>query len=445
MAIWVPVSLTLEKTGIQITPEQKMLDINFIRQNPELVKQGMKNKGDDDISVVDHVLAKDEEWRSLVTELDNLRAESNARAKEIGQLMGQGKKDEARALIRETGESKEKIKELEDQMELVSGERDTLLYRIPNVPDDTVPVGSTPDDNVVQKTFGEKLEREWRRPHWEIASDKGWIDFERGVKVTGAGFPFYVGNMAGLQRALINFFLNEAVRNGFTELQAPYFVNEDSARGTGQIPDKEDMMYTVPRDGFFAIPTAEVPVTNFHRDEIFEAENLPVNYVAYTPCWRREAGSYGKEVRGLNRLHQFDKVEIVKIVHPDASDDELESLKGYAEALIEKLGLGYRTLLMCTGDMGFTQTKKYDLEVWSPGQERWLEVSSCSNFGSFQARRMQLRFRNANGKTEMLHTLNGSGLALPRIVASIIETYQTESGDVNVPEVLQPFMGTDRI
>ncbi|PWN06082.1 serine--tRNA ligase [Rhodohalobacter mucosus] len=422
-----------------------MLDINFIREHPDLVKEGMKNKGENDISVVDQVLAKDEEWRELITGIDNLRARSNAKAKEIGNLMGQGKKDEAQALIKETGDNKKKIKELEDQVRLVSDERDELLYRIPNVPDPSVPVGSTPDDNIVDKTAGTILERDWRVPHWEITDEKGWIDFERGVKVTGAGFPFYVGKMARLQRALINFFLNEAVEDGYTELQAPYFVNENSARGTGQIPDKEDMMYTVPRDGFFAIPTAEVPVTNFHRDEIFNEKDMPVRYAAYTPCWRREAGSYGKDVRGLNRLHQFDKVELVKIVHPDNSDNELESLREYAEGLIEKLGLGYRTLLMCTGDMGFTQTKKYDLEVWSPGQERWLEVSSCSNFGSFQARRMQLRYRNEKGKTEMLHTLNGSGLALPRIVAALVETYQTESGDVRVPEVLQPFMGTDSI
>jgi seryl-tRNA synthetase len=251
--------------------------------------------------------------------------------------------------------------------------------------------------------------------------------------------------MARLQRALINYFLNEASEQGYTELQAPYFVNEDSARGTGQIPDKEDMMYTIPRDGFFAIPTAEVPVTNFHRDEIFSMDDLPVYYTAYTPCWRREAGSYGKDVRGLNRLHQFDKVELVKIVHPDSSDDELESLRKYAESLLKKLELPYRTLLMCTGDMGFTQTKKYDLEVWSPGQQRWLEVSSCSNFGSFQARRMQLRFKNEKGKTEMLHTLNGSGLALPRIVAAILETYQNEEGDVVVPDVLKPYMNVDKI
>src|SRR6056297_505901 len=422
-----------------------MLDINFIRENRELVKTGMLNKGEKEISVVDEVIEKDEEWRAVVTKVDRLRAESNKKSKKIGELMGQGKKEEAQKIIRETGESKELVKELEEKMAVLQKERDELLYRIPNVPDSSVPVGFTEDENEVFKSWGDPLDEEWRLPHWDIAEEKKWIDFDRGSKVTVAGFPFYIGQMARLQRALINFFLNEAVDYGFTEMQAPYFVNEDSARGTGQIPDKEDMMYTVPRDGFFAIPTAEVPVTNFHRDEILSAEDLPVYYTAYTPCWRREAGSYGKDVRGLNRLHQFDKVELVKFVHPDKSDNELESLREYAESLLQKLKLPYRTLLMCTGDMGFTQTKKYDLEVWSPGQQRWLEVSSCSNFGSFQARRMQLRFKNEKGKTEMLHTLNGSGLALPRVVASIIETYQTEAGDVRVPEVLQPFMGVEVI
>ncbi len=422
-----------------------MLDITFIRENPELVKTGMINKGEKDSSAVEKVIQKDEEWRSLVTEIDQLRAENNAKSKEIGKLMGQGKKEEAQEIIKATSDGKEKLKELEDKVAVVAKERDELLYSIPNVPDESVPVGHTEQDNETFKTWGERAENEWLQPHWDIAEDKKWIDFDRGSKVTGAGFPFYVGKMARLQRALINFFLNEAVEQGYTELQAPYFVNEDSARGTGQIPDKEDMMYTIPRDGFFAIPTAEVPVTNFHRDEILSKDELPVRYAAYTPCWRREAGSYGKDVRGLNRLHQFDKVELVKIVHPDTSDDELESLREYAESLLKKLKLPYRTLLMCTGDMGFTQTKKYDLEVWSPGQKRWLEVSSCSNFGSFQARRMQLRYKNEKGRTEMLHTLNGSGLALPRVVAAIVETYQTETGDVKVPEVLQPFMGAEVI
>jgi seryl-tRNA synthetase len=419
----------------------KMLDINYIRDHIEIVKKGMKDKGEADLSLADHLLELDESWRLLVTKIDNLRAESNQKAKLIGELMSQGKKDEAGEIIKTTTEAKKEIKELEKELEVQSKKRDEILFRIPNVPHESVPVGLTENENEIFVEWGVKEDEDWRKPHWELADENDWIDFERGVKVTGAGFPFYVGPLAKLQRALINFFIDEAVEYGYQEIQAPYFVNEDSARGTGQIPDKEDMMYVIPRDGFFTIPTAEVPVTNFHRDEIFQYDELPVKYVAYTPCWRREAGSYGKDVRGLNRLHQFDKVELVKIVLPSSSYDELETLREYAESLLKKLNLPYRTLLMCTGDMGFTQSKKYDLEVWSPGQKRWLEVSSCSNFTDFQARRMQLRYKNEKGKIEMLHTLNGSGLALPRVVASLLETYQQEDGRVAVPEVLQSYMG----
>lgn len=422
-----------------------MLDINFIKENVELVKTGMINKGEKSSELVDQVLIVDEKWRTLVHEVDLFRSETNAKAKEIGALMGQGKKEEAQELIKATSGMKDKIKELEEGLKSVSEERESLLLRIPNVPHADVPVGKAESDNVVYSTWGEQNKDEWRKPHWEILERKGWVDFERGVKVTGAGFPFYIGAGALLQRALINYFINEAVENGYTEMQAPYFVNENSARGTGQIPDKEDMMYTVPRDEFFAIPTAEVPVTNYHRDEILEEKNLPTKYVCYTPCWRREAGSYGKDVRGLNRLHQFDKVELVKIVRPEDSYAELESLREHAENLLKALKLPYRTLLMCTGDMGFTQTKKYDLEVWSPGQQRWLEVSSCSNFESFQARRMQLRYRKDGKSIEMVHTLNGSGLALPRIVSAILEAYQTENGNVKVPEVLKGFIGREEL
>lgn len=420
-----------------------MLDINFIKENAETVKQGMLNKGEKDSALVDKVIEIDEQWRSLVQKVDAIRTESNSKAKEIGALMGQGKKEEAQAIIAETSQLKEDVKALEVDLKRLADEKESLLLRIPNVPHPSVPVGFTEDDNHTFATWGEPNSEEWRKPHWELTERHSWVDFERGVKVTGAGFPFYIGGVAQLQRALINYFINEAGNAGFTEMQAPYFVNEDSARGTGQIPDKEDMMYEIPRDEFFAIPTAEVPVTNFHRDEIIPEDNLPVKYVCYTPCWRREAGSYGKDVRGLNRLHQFDKVELVKIVHPDTSYDELESLRAHSEKLLQALNLPYRTLLMCTGDMGFTQTKKYDLEVWSPGQQRWLEVSSCSNFESFQARRMQLRYRKGEKGTEMTHTLNGSALALPRVVAAILEAYQEENGKVRVPEVLKPFIGRD--
>jgi seryl-tRNA synthetase len=419
-----------------------MLDINYIRSNVELVKQGMINKGEKDVSLVDEVLLVDEKWRGLLHACDTKRNEANQKAKEIGKLMGQGLKSEAQAIMSETSALKEDVKALESEITVLADRRQEILYRIPNVPHPSVPVGKTDADNQVFSTWGDPLQEDWRKPHWDLADENGWIDFKRGVKVAGAGFPFYLGGVAKLQRALINFFLDQAAKRGYNEIQAPYFVNEDSARGTGQIPDKEDMMYTVPRDGFFAIPTAEVPVTNFHRDEIIEMNQLPVKYCGYTPCWRREAGSYGKDVRGLNRLHQFDKVELVKLVHPDTSYDELERLREDAELLLQALKLPYRTLLMCTGDMGFTQTKKYDLEVWSPGQQRWLEVSSCSNFESFQARRMMIRFRDEDGKPKILHTLNGSGLALPRIVASILETYQEPSGRVRIPEVLRPYLGS---
>ncbi|MCW9707711.1 serine--tRNA ligase [Fodinibius salsisoli] len=422
-----------------------MLDVTYIRNHAEHVKEGMRNKGEENSGIVDQLIEVDEEWRSLVKKTDDLRSESNTKAQKIGELMGQGKKDEAQKIIEYTSKLKQEIKEKEEKLNVLKKDRGKLLLQIPNVPHESVPVGSSEEDNEVFKTWGTPAENDWRIPHWELVEEQGWIDFERGAKVTGAGFPFYVGPIAKLQRALINYFLNKAGEQGYTELQVPYFINEDSARGTGQIPDKEDMMYEIPRDEFFAIPTAEVPVTNFHRDEILQKENLPLKYVAYTPCWRREAGSYGKDVRGLNRLHQFDKVELVKMVHPDTAFDELENLREYAESLLEELNIPYRTLLMCTGDMGFTQTKKYDLEVWSPAQQRWLEVSSCSNFGSFQARRMMLRFRNDEGDTEILHTLNGSGLALPRVLAAILEIYQQEDSSIEVPEVLQPFMGTETI
>ncbi|MGF1668858.1 MAG: serine--tRNA ligase [Balneolaceae bacterium] len=420
-----------------------MLDVSFIRENRNIVKQAMINKGEKEPGVVDLLLEADEKWRAQVARVDQLRSESNTLSKKIGQLMGEGKKEEAQVIIRKTSGAKEEIKTLEEELAKLEEDRNRLLLQIANIPHESVPVGRTEEDNEVFKIWGDATGIEWHKPHWEVAESHGWIDFDRGARVTGAGFPFYVGGLARLQRALINFFIEEAVKAGYTEMQPPYFVNEESARSTGQIPDKEDMMYVIPRDGFFSIPTAEVPVTNFHRNEILNKSALPLYYVAYTPCWRREAGSYGKEVRGLNRLHQFDKVELVKIVHPAQSYDELESLREHAESLLEKLGLSYRTLLMCTGDMGFTQSKKYDIEVWSPGQKRWLEVSSCSNFESFQARRMMLRFKDKKGKIEMVHTLNGSGLALPRVVASILEAYQTEDGQVKVPDVLKPYMNSE--
>ena len=417
-----------------------MLDITFIKENPQLVIDSMNNKGENNTQLVQQFIDKDEQWRQLVHQIDLLRAKSNKLAKQIGALMASGKKEEAQAIIQETSKSKDEVKKLEDQLNVITEERTSLLLRIPNVAHPSVPIGHSEEDNQVYGTWGSPVKQSWLKPHWDILERYGWLDFERGVKVTGAGFPFYLGPLAQLQRTLIHFFIDEANKAGYIEMQTPYFINEDSARGTGQIPDKEDMMYEIPRDAFFAIPTAEVPVTNFHRDEILSEEQLPIRYVCHTPCWRREAGSYGKDVRGLNRLHQFDKVELVHFVKPEESYATLELLRVHVESLLQKLGLAYQTLLMCTGDMGFTQTKKYDVEVWSPGQQRWLEVSSCSNFEAFQARRMQLRYRKGEKETEMVHTLNGSGLALPRVLSAIVETYQTENGRVRVPEILKKYI-----
>ena len=424
-----------------------MLDIQRIRQDPDAIKTGMEAKGEKETGLVDLVLETDDQWRKTVHELDQLRNESNTRAKQIGMLMGQGRKEEAQEVIRETGEMKQGVKRLEEQVRELQKKRDDLLLKIPNMADPSVPVTQDPSGNEVVHSWGAPADEKesWHKPHWDLVSGGGWIDFERGAKVTSAGFPFYVGPAARLQRGLIQFFIDKAVENGYVEMMAPFFVNEQSARGTGQIPDKEDMMYVIPRDGYFAIPTAEVPVTNFHRDEVLRTDALPLRYVCYTPCWRREAGSHGSDVRGLNRLHQFDKVELVKLVRPDTSYDELESLRRDAEKLLEALELPYRTLLMGTADMGFTQSKKFDLEVWSPGQKKWLEVSSCSNFEDFQARRMMIRHKKEDGKTEIVHTLNGSGLALPRVMAAFLETHQQQDGSVAIPEALQPWIRTEKL
>jgi seryl-tRNA synthetase len=314
------------------------------------------------------------------------------------------------------------------------------------LPDDSVPPGRTPDDNVVVREAGESREFGFEpKPHWELAEALGLLDFERGVKVTGSGFPVYTGLGARLERALISFFLDRAAAAGYREVLPPILVNEDSVRGTGQLPDKEDQMYVATRDDLYLIPTAEVPLTNLHRDEILAADSLPIRYAGFTPNFRREAGSHGRDVRGLNRVHQFHKVELVKFVAPETSDAELESLVADAEALLKELGLRYRVLLMCAGDMGFTQAKKYDLEVWAPGQGRWLEVSSCSNFRDFQARRMKIRSRGDGGKPQLVHTLNGSGLATPRTFIAVLEHYQRADGTIAVPEALRPYLGADTI
>ncbi len=414
-----------------------MLDLKFIRDHSSLVKEGIRTKHE--VDNIDEIISVDEKRRALLQEGELLKATRNDVSAKIGKMKKSN--EDAGPAIAEMNIVKERIQAIDEELKVVETRLDALLLSVPNIPHPSVPVGMTPADNQEIFAWGGKPSFDFElKPHWELAEKLGIIDFMRGAKVAGAGFPFYVGKGATLERALINFFLDRASERGYTEISAPLFVNEESARGTGQIPDKEDLMYFAERDGFYLIPTAEVPVTNFHRKEVFEEKDLPVSYAAYTPCFRREAGSYGKDVRGLNRLHQFDKVELVKFVLPSSSYDELETLRQDAEFLLQQLGLPYRTLLMCTGDMGFTQTKKYDLEVWAPGQQKWLEVSSCSNFESFQARRMNIKYKpRESGKQEFVHTLNGSALALPRIVAGLLEHNQTPEGKVIVPKVLQPY------
>ncbi len=420
-----------------------MLDIKFIRDHPDLVKEGIKKKGETDH--VDELLKFDAELRGLLTRNEALKAKRNVASEQIGKLKREGK--DASSALAEVEIVKSQIKALEEDQKRLEESVTRLMMLLPNIPHPSVPVGSKSSDNQEIATWGEAPSIDFKpQTHWDLAAKLGIIDFDRGARITGAGFPVYVGQGARLQRALINFFLDEAASRGYRELQPPLMINTASATGTGQLPDKEDLMYTVPKDELYLVPTAEVPVTNFHRDEILSEQDLPVKYCAYTPCFRREAGSYGKDVRGLNRLHQFDKVELVKFVHPGVSYNELEALRSDGEHLLQKLGLRYRVLLMCTGDMGFTQSKKYDLEVWSIGQQRWLEVSSISNFEAFQARRINVRFRpRGGGKPEFVHTLNGSGLALPRIVAALLENYQTPEGKVVVPKALHKYTGFEVI
>ena len=420
-----------------------MLDIKFIREHPDLVKEGIRKKGETDN--VDELLAADTQLRGLLQKGEALKSRRNVVSEEIGKLK-RDKKD-ASSPIAEMETVKSQIKAIDDELKHVEETVNRLLLLLPNIPHPSVPVGTKPSDNQEIAKWGEPPVIDFKPlSHWELIDKLKIIDFDRGSRIAGAGFPVYTGQGAKLQRALINFFLDEAVSRGYRELQPPLMVNAASATGTGQLPDKEDLMYTVPKDELYLVPTAEVPVTNFHRDELLAEQDLPLKYCAYTPCFRREAGSYGKDVRGLNRLHQFDKVELVKFVHPGVSYNELEELRADGEQLLQKLGLHYRVLLMCTGDMGFTQSKKYDLEVWSIGQARWLEVSSISNFEAFQARRINARFRpRGGGKPEFVHTLNGSGLALPRVVAALLENYQTPEGKVLVPKVLHKYTGFEVI
>lgn len=424
-----------------------MLDLDTVRSNPRRVKEALRAKGAGSPDLVDALLEIDEERRAAITELQETQSRQNDLSQKIGTLKREGNDEEANRIIEETSQLKEKIKQLKEEVQETETQQRKYALQLPNIPHPSVPVGESEDDNEVVETMGEKPSFDFdAAPHWTLAEEHDLVDLERGAKVTGSGFPFYLGRGARLQRALLNFFLDRARKRGYTEMQGPLFVNPESAEGTGQLPDKDDLMYEIPRDDFYPIPTAEVPMTNFHRDEILDEEDLPLQYCAYSPCWRREAGSYGADVRGLNRLHQFDKVELVRIVHPDNSYRALDELLQDAESALDALGLPYRRLLMCTGDMGFTQAKKYDLEVWSAGQERWLEVSSISNFEGFQARRMQIRYRpDPEFKPKLVHTLNGSGLAFPRVLAALLENNQRPDGTIVLPEVLHSYTGFDRI
>lgn len=417
-----------------------MLDIKFVREHPDRVKEGVKKKGEDP-SRVDAILTLDEQRREYLQKSEALKSRKNTVSAEVARMKSKG--EDASAVIAKMKIVADNIKSLDDTLKTVEEKLHSALLLVPNIPHPSVPVGKTPAENQVVATWGDEPVIDFTpKPHWDLVEKLNIIDFARGTKITGAGFPVYVGKGAQLERALINFFLDEAAANGYTELFPPLIVNAASATGTGQLPDKEDQMYVVTRDDFYLVPTAEVPVTNFYRDEILQAKQLPIKFCAYTPCFRREAGSYGKDVRGLNRVHQFNKVELVKFVRPETSYDELESLRQDAERLLQKLGLKYHVLLMCSGDLGFTQAKKYDLEVWAVGRRKWLEVSSVSNFESFQARRMNIRFKpDGGGKPEIVHTLNGSALALPRVVAAILEQYQTPEGKVVVPKALHKYTG----
>lgn len=422
-----------------------MLQIAQIRKDPETVIRRLAIRGLDASADIKNILEIDETLRKCKTDLDALLSESNQLAKKIGECFKNGDQEQASLLKERTAQIKAESKTLEDQKNLLETELDELLIRLPNTPSFDVPAGKSAEDNVVVAEFGsEPLLPADAVPHWDLAKKYDLIDFELGVKITGAGFPVYKGKGARLQRALINFFLDQALQEGYSEIQPPIFVNEASGYGTGQLPDKEGQMYHMTTDNLYAIPTAEVPITNLYRDVILSERDLPVQNVGYTPCFRREAGSYGKDVRGLNRLHQFDKVEIVQIAHPEKSYETLEKMQQYVQMLLQKLGLKYRVLKLCGGDMGFTSALTYDMEVWSAAQQRWLEVSSVSNFETFQCNRLKLRFRNAEGKTELCHSLNGSALALPRIVAALLENNQTESG-IKMPEVLHPYLGFDQI
>lgn len=415
-----------------------MLSIQLFRQNKDLIVAGLEKRNYKELELVDRVIALDEQRRNIQAENDGLLAATNAASKEIGKLMAAGHKEEAEKAKAAVAQNKEKTKALGEQLDALEKELHSVLVKLPNLPHYTVPPGKSAEDNEVVRTVGSTPDLKAQKlPHWELTEKYNLIDFELGTKITGSGFPVYIGKGARLQRALISYFLNHNINAGYTEYYPPYLVNEESAFGTGQLPDKEGQMYLT-QDNYYMIPTAEVPVTNIYRDTIIN--ELPVKMTAYTPCFRREAGSYGKDVRGLNRVHQFDKVEIVQIVHPEKSYQVLEEMVSHVEKLLQELGLQYRILRLCGGDMGFTSALTYDFEVYSAAQERWLEVSSVSNFETFQSNRMKIRYRDENGKAQLAHTLNGSSLALPRIMACLLENNQAPDG-IKLPEILHTYFG----
>ncbi|KYP13845.1 serine--tRNA ligase [Flavihumibacter sp. CACIAM 22H1] len=421
-----------------------MLQVNFIRQQADFVKERLAVKHFTRLNLIDELIELDEKRRKLQFERDELQSKVNAASKEIGQLMKSGKKEEAEAFKAEVAAIKLKMEDTSALTELETAVH-SILVQLPNLPAASVPLGRSPEENVVVREGGViPVLYPGAKPHWDLVAEYGLIDFELGNKITGSGFPVYKNKGAKLQRALISYFLDYNTAAGYTEYLPPHMVNEASAYGTGQLPDKEGQMYHAVADNFYLIPTAEVPVTNIYRDEILNGNELPVKMTAYTPCFRREAGSYGKDVRGLNRLHQFDKVEVVQLVHPDKSYEVLEDMVLHVEKLLQNLELPYRILRLCGGDMGFTSALTYDFEVYSAAQQKWLEVSSVSNFEAYQTNRMKIRFKDGAGKTQLVHSLNGSSMALPRIVAALLENNQTAEG-IRLPEAVQPYFGAAMI
>ena len=420
-----------------------MLDIKLIRENPELVKQGIKNKNEKD--TVDEILALDKKRREILTKVEDLKAKRNKVSQEIGKLKKAG--ENADGIIAEMKTVSDEIKELDDSLKNVESKLNTLLSWVPNLPHSSVPVGANEESNVEVRSWlpdAFSFEQEFKMlDHIELGKKLNILDFNRGAKITGSGFPVYVGKGAMLERALINYMLNYHIeKHGYTEIIPPFLVNAESMTGTGQLPKMKDDMYYAEKDDLYLVPTAEVPITNMHRNEIVPKSELPINYVGYSACFRREAGSYGKESKGFLRVHQFNKVEMVKLVEPETSYDELETIVSNAEDILKELEIPYRVLLLCTGDLSFAAAKCYDIETWSPAENKWLEASSCSNFEDFQARRANIRFRDEdNNKIKFLHTLNGSGLATSRLMVSLLENYQTPEGKIIVPKVLQPYTG----